>query len=656
MKVKKRDGSMQPVMFDKITARLKKLCYGFPPDTVDPLVVAQKVVYGVYDGVTSSELDDLAAETAANLTVTAPEYSLLAARIAISNLQKQTEKQFSTVIEALANYEVNGKRKPKISAEILDVVKKNAERLDAAMVFDRDFDYDYFGFKTLAHKYLMRIDDKIVERPQHMIMRVAIGIHKDDIEQAIASYNLMSVRKFTHATPTLYNAGTPNPQMSSCFLVQMKEDSIDGIFKTLHECAAISKTAGGIGLSISKIRAKNSYIAGSSGISNGLTPMLRVYDATARYVDQGGGKRKGAFAVYIEPWHDDIFEYLALRRNDGKEELKARDLFYGLWIPDLFMKRVENDEEWSLFCPNEAPGLNETWGDEFEKLFIEYEEENRFRRKVSARHLFATIIDSQIETGTPYMLYKDSANRKSNQQNLGTITHSNLCTEIIQHSNPEETAVCNLASISLPQFIGDGQFDFNELHKVTQVITRNLNKVIDGNYYPSECAKRSNMKHRPIGIGVQGLADTFLILRMPFESEEARALNLQIFEIIYHAALYASCELAEKEGTYESYYGSPISQGKLQPDLWGVETSDNGVMTKHSFGNWSTLRKSIKQYGVRNSLLVAPMPTATTAQILGNNECFEPYTSNMYTRGTLAGEFFVINAHLTKDLKKLGLN
>ncbi|KAF9992956.1 Ribonucleoside-diphosphate reductase large subunit [Entomortierella chlamydospora] len=643
-------GRKERVAFDKITARILKLCYGLDMNYVDPVQVTQKVISGVYQGVTTIELDNLAAETAAYMTTKHPDYAVLAARIAISNLHKQSKKVFSQVIEDLYRY-VNpktGKPSPMINDQTYAVVMKNADRLNSAIIYDRDFGFNYFGFKTLERSYLLKIDGKVAERPQHLLMRVAVGIHGEDIDSAIETYNLMSEKYFTHASPTMFNAGTPRPQMSSCFLLTMKEDSIEGIYDTLKTCAMISKTAGGIGLNVHNIRASGSYIAGTNGHSNGLIPMLRVFNNTARYVDQGGNKRPGAFAIYLEPWHADVFDFLDLRKNTGKEETRARDLFFSLWVPDLFMKRIEANEYWSLFCPAEAPGLQDVWGEKFEELYATYEREGRARKTVKAQKLWFAIIEAQTETGTPFMLYKDACNRKSNQQNLGTIKCSNLCTEVIEYSSPEEVAVCNLASISLPAFVTDSTtYDFKMLHKITKVITRNLNKVIDGNYYPVPEAKLSNMRHRPVGLGVQGLADAFFKMRMPFDSPQARKLNVEIFETIYHAALETSCELAQEEGTYETYEGSPVSKGILQPDMWGVTPSD--------LWDWKTLRENIAKHGVRNSLLVAPMPTASTSQILGNNECFEPYTSNIYTRRVLAGEFQVVNPWMLKDLVERNL-
>ncbi|GMH25127.1 hypothetical protein Nepgr_026970 [Nepenthes gracilis] len=635
MYVVKRDGRQEAVRFDKITARLKKLSYGLSTDHCDPVLVAQKVCAGVYKGVTTSQLDELAAETAAAMTANHPDYASLAARIVVSNLHKNTKKLFSDTVKEMYHYynERSRQKASLIADDIYDIIMKNAARLDSEIIYDRDFDYDYFGFKTLERSYLLKVGRKIVERPQHMLMRVAVGIHKDDIESAIRTYNLMSQRWFTHASPTLFNAGTPRPQLSSCFLVCMRDDSIEGIYDTLKECAVISKSAGGIGVSIHNIRATGSHIHGTNGTSNGIVPMLRVFNDTARYVDQGGGKRKGAFAVYLEPWHADIFEFLDLRKNHGKEEQRLAD------------------------C----------WGEEFEKLYNTYEKEGKAKKVVLAQNIWFEILKSQIETGTPYMLFKDTCNRKSNQQNLGTIKSSNLCTEIIEYTSPTETAVCNLASIALPRYVREKgvplesqpsklvgsrgsknrYFCFDKLAEVTAIVTTNLNKIIDVNYYPAETARKSNFRHRPIGIGVQGLADTFILLGMPFDSPEARQLNKDIFETIYYHALKASCELAAKEGPYETYDGSPVSKGVLQPDMWGVTPSDRW--------DWAVLREMVSQNGVRNSLLVAPMPTASTSQILGNNECFEPYTSNIYSRRVLSGEFVVVNKHLLHDLTEMGL-
>ncbi len=649
MYVIKRDGNRESVKFDKVTARIQKLCYGLDPVHVTPINVAMKVIEGIYEGVTTSELDNLAAETAASLTTKHPDYALLASRIAVSNLHKSTNKSFSKTMEALYNYvdPKTGKKAPLIADDVHEIIQKNAQELDSTIIYDRDFGYDYFGFKTLERSYLLKINGQVAERPQHMVMRVAVGIHKDDIASVIETYNLMSERWFTHATPTLFNAGTPKPQMSSCFLLTVKDDSIDGIYDTLKSCAKISQSAGGIGLSIHNVRATGSYIRGTNGTSNGIVPMLRVFNDTARYVDQGGGKRKGSFAIYLEPWHADIYEFLDLRKNTGKEEARARDLFTAMWTPDLFMKRVEENSTWSLFCPNEAPGLADCWGAEFEALYTRYEQEGKARKVIQARELWSAIIDSQIETGNPYMLYKDACNGKSNQQNLGTIKSSNLCTEIIEYTAPDEIAVCNLASIALPRFVDDGKFDHQKLFDITYVITKNLNKIIDRNYYPVAEARNSNMRHRPIGIGVQGLADAFILMRFPFDSPEAVRLNKEIHETIYYAAMTASKDLSKVEGPYESYPGSPVSKGVFQFDMWNVKPSDRW--------EWDVLKEEVKQYGVRNSLLLAPMPTASTSQILGNNECFEPYTSNIYSRRVLSGEFVIVNKHLLKDLVKLGI-
>ena len=651
MLVLKRDGHRESVKFDKITARVEKLCYGLDPKFVNPVEVAMKVINGLYDGVSTVELDNLAAEIAATMTTRHPDFAKLAARIAVSNLHKVTSKSFSNTMKRLYTYvdPKNGQNAPLISKETWKVIKDNAAELDDAIIYDRDFSYDYFGFKTLERSYLMKVDGKVVERPQHLLMRVAVGIHGEDIPAAIETYHLLSEKWFTHATPTLFNAGTPKPQLSSCFLLTMKDDSIDGIYDTLKQTAKISQSAGGIGLSIHNVRAKGSYIKGTGGTSNGIVPMLRNFDMTARYVDQGGGKRKGSFAIYLEPWHADVFEFLELKKNHGKEEMRARDLFYAMWIPDLFMKRIENNESWSLFCPNEAPGLADCWGEDFERLYEKYEKEGKYRKQIKAQDLWFEILEAQIETGTPYMLYKDAANRKSNQKHLGTIKSSNLCTEIIEYTAPDEVAVCNLASIALPKFVTeDGKFDHQKLYEITKVITRNLNKVIDVNYYPVEEAKNSNMRHRPIGIGVQGLADAFILLRMPFDSPEARGLNTDIHETIYFAAMESSMELSKQLGPYESFKGSPVSKGIFQFDMWGVTPSSGRW-------DWENLKREVKQHGVRNSLLLAPMPTASTSQILGNNECFEPYTSNIYTRRTLSGEFIIANKHLMKDLISLGL-
>tara|TARA_B100001750_G_scaffold68540_2_gene54670 strand:+ start:2030 stop:4390 length:2361 start_codon:yes stop_codon:yes gene_type:complete len=651
MLVIKRDQRKESVKFDKITARIEKLSYGLNTKYVKTIEIAKKVIDGIYDGVSTQELDELAAETAATLTTKHPDYAILAARISISNLHKTTSKSFSSTMKRLYTY-INpktGKNASLLSKEIYGIINKNASILDSSIIYDRDFSYDYFGFKTLEKSYLLKLKGLVVERPQHMLMRVAIGIHKENIDAAIETYNLLSEKWFTHATPTLFNAGTPKPQLSSCFLLTMKDDSIEGIYDTLKQCAKISQSAGGIGLSIHNVRATGSYINGTNGISNGIIPMLRNFDMTARYVDQGGGKRKGSFAIYIEPWHADIFEFLQLKKNHGKEELRARDLFYAMWIPDLFMKRVEANEEWSLFSPDEAKDLHETYGDDFEKLYTKYEKEGKARKSVKAQDLWFEILESQIETGNPYILYKDAANKKSNQKNLGTIKSSNLCTEIMEYTSPDEIAVCNLASIALNKFVKDDMtYDHKKLYEITKVITKNLNKVIDVNYYPVEEARNSNMRHRPIGIGVQGLADTFILMRYAFDSKEAKKLNAEIFETIYFGAMEASMEIAKKDGTYESYKGSPVSKGIFQFDMWGITPNSNRW-------DWTKLKQKVKKNGVRNSLLLAPMPTASTSQILGNNECFEPYTSNIYTRRVLSGEFIVVNKHLLKDLIKLNL-
>ena len=644
----KRSGKQESVKFDKVTARIEKLSYGLIP-IVSAIEVAKKTIAGIYQGVPTTDLDNLAAETAASLTITHPDYAILASRIAVSNLHKNTLKSFSATMRKLYDYvdDASGKALPMIADDIMQIIEENADILDSTLIYDRDFAFDYFGFKTLEKAYLLKINGKIAERPQHMYMRVAVGIHKHDIENAIKTYHLMSERWMTHATPTLFNAGTPKPQMSSCFLLTMKEDSIDGIYDTLKQTAKISQSAGGIGLAIHNIRATGSYIGGTNGTSNGIIPMLRVFNDTARYVDQGGGKRKGAFAIYLEPWHADVFEFLDLRKNHGKEEMRARDLFFALWMSDLFMKRVEANDDWSLFCPNEAPGLSDCWGAEFEKLYLQHEADGKARKVVKAQELWFKILESQIETGTPYLLYKDAANGKSNQQNLGTIKCSNLCTEIMEYTSPEEVAVCNLASMALPRFVIDGKFDHQKLYEVTYQVTKNLNAVIDNNYYPIEEARNSNMKHRPVGLGVQGLADAFIMLRLPFESDLAKMLNKNIFETIYFAAMTASKDLAKEHGAYETYEGSPVSKGIFQFDMWGVTPTDRW--------DWAALKAEVKQYGVRNSLLVAPMPTASTSQIFGNNECFEPYTSNIYTRRVLSGEFIIVNKHLLKDLVSLGL-
>lgn len=651
MYVVKRDGHKEPVMFDKITERIKKLCYGLN-ELVDPVKVAMRVIEGLYDGVSTSELDNLAAETAASMTIAHPDYAQLAARVAISNLHSNTKKSFSETMKDMYHYvnPRNGQEAPLIADDVYKVIQENAAFLDSHIIYTRDFNYDYFGFKTLERSYLLKINGKIVERPQHMLMRVAVGIHLDDLKAVIETYELMSKKYFTHATPTLFNAGTPKPQMSSCFLLAMQDDSIDGIYDTLKQTAKISQSAGGIGLSIHNVRATGSYIRGTNGTSNGIVPMLRVFNDTARYVDQGGGKRKGSFAIYIETWHADIFEFLDLKKNTGKEEMRARDLFFAMWTSDLFMKRVQEDGPWTLMCPNECPGLYDVYGEEFEKLYMDYEFRGKGRKTIRARELWEKILESQIETGTPYMLYKDAANRKSNHKNLGTIRSSNLCTEIMEFTSKDEIAVCNLASISLPMFIENGKFDHEALYNVTKRVTRNLNKVIDRNYYPVKEAENSNMRHRPVGLGVQGLADAFIMLRMPFTSDEAKKLNQEIFETLYFAAVTASMEMAKEEGPYSTFEGSPMSQGEFQHNMWGMKDEELSGRW-----DWASLRKEVMEHGVRNSLLVAPMPTASTSQILGNNEAFEPYTSNIYTRRVLSGEFIVVNKHLLHDLVERGL-
>ena len=656
MYVLKRDGRKEPVMFDKITSRVRKMCYGLN-SLVDPVKVAMRVIEGLYDGVTTSELDNLAAEIAATLTVQHPDYAKLAARIAVSNLHKNTKKTFSEVMTDLYTY-VNprtGKEAPLVSDDTYKIIMDNAAKLDSTIIYNRDFGYDYFGFKTLERSYLLKINGEIAERPQHMLMRVAVGIHQEDIDEAIETYELMSKKVFTHATPTLFNSGTPKPQMSSCFLLQIQDDSIDGIYDTLKQTAKISQSAGGVGLSIHNVRATGSYIRGTNGTSNGIVPMLKVYNDTARYVDQGGGKRKGSLAIYMEPWHADVFDFLDLRKNTGKEEMRARDLFYAMWIPDLFMKRVEENGDWTLMCPNECPNLFDTYGDEFEKLYTGYEKVGKGRKTIKARDLWEKILEAQIETGNPYMLYKDAANRKSNQKNLGTIRSSNLCTEIMEYTAKDEVAVCNLASIAIPMFIEENNegvkfFNHQKLFEVTKKITRNLDTVIDRNYYPVKEAENSNFRHRPIGIGIQGLADAFILLRLPFTSDKAKVLNQEIFETIYFAAVTSSMEMAKVKEPYSTFKGSPMSMGEFQFNMWGISEDDLSGRW-----DWKYLRNQVKENGIRNSLLVAPMPTASTSQILGNNEAFEPYTSNIYTRRVLSGEFIIVNKHLLEDLVELNL-
>lgn len=652
MYVMTRSGEKEPIKFDKITARIEALCFDLDRNFVDAVKVSQKVIEGIYDNITTRELDQLAAETAAYLSTQHPDYNVLAGRIAVSNLHKETRGCFSENIKVMYHYQnpITGEHSPLVSKELYDTVMEHAELLDKSIVDKRDFGYDYFGFKTLERSYLLKMDGKIVERPGQMLMRVSVGIHMNDINAAIETYNHMSEKNFTHASPTLFNSGTNKPQLSSCFLLTMKDDSIEGIYETLKQTALISQSAGGIGLSIHNIRAKGSFIRGTNGTSNGIVPMLKVFNDTARYVDQGGGKRKGAFAIYLEPWHADIFDFLEMRKNTGKDEHRARDLFFALWTPDLFMKRVEEDGMWSLFCPHEAPGLADCYGAEFEKLYKSYEERGIAKKVVRAQDLWFAVLESQVETSLPYMLYKDSVNEKSNQKNLGTIKSSNLCTEIMEYTAPDEVAVCNLASVALNRFVDTETRTYNhqELYNVVYRMTLNLNRIIDINYYPVPEAKKSNMRHRPIGLGVQGLQDTFFLMRHPFDSKEALELNNRIFETIYYAALQASCDQAKVNGPYETYEGSPISQGQLQFDLWGHKV-DNTLW------DWDALRADIKKHGVRNSLLVAPMPTASTSQILGNTECFEPITSNIYVRRVLSGEFAVVNKYLVQDLIEAGL-
>ena len=652
MQVVNRKGEREDVRFDAILEKLSSLAEGLDPDWIDPAQLTKLTIEGLYDGVSTRELDQLAAETAASLASHHPDYSRLAARICVDDLHRSTKDKFSDVVTDLREFidPESKKHAPLISQEVYDIIKENADVLDNHIDYNRDYNYDYFGFKTLERSYLLRLNGEIAERPQHMLMRVAVGIHHGNIEKALHTYDLMSQGYFTHATPTLFNSGTPTPQMSSCFLLTMQEDSLVGIYDTLKQCALISKSAGGIGLSIHHIRSKGSYIKGTNGESNGIVPMLRVFNDTARYVDQGGGKRKGSIAIYLEPWHPDILAFLDLRKNHGKEELRARDLFYALWTPDLFMERVQENADWSFFCPNECPGLQDAYGDEFKKLYESYEAQGLARETVPARTVWDKVVESQIETGTPYMLYKDAANLKSNQKNLGTIRSSNLCTEIMEYTSKDEVAVCNLASIALPKFVNEdiGEFDHKLLYDVTYHATGNLNRVIDVNFYPVEEARNSNMRHRPIGLGVQGLADTFAMLGLSFESDEAKKLNKEIFETIYFASCSASKDAAIKEGAYSTFKGSPASQGILQFDLWD--------MNEHSGRwDWDSLKQEIIEHGMRNSLLLAPMPTASTSQILGNNECFEAFTSNLYVRRTLSGEFIVPNRHLIKDLIKLGL-
>ena len=665
MQVVKRDGRKEDVSFDKVLERIRKAAKGLQ---VNSTAIAQRVIDQIYDGVHTTELDDLACQLSVSLTTLHPDYGVLASQIAVSNHQKNTQESFTAVVNTLGNQTMTqtGEALSYVSDELKEIVLKNGPEIDAYINYERDYLFDYFGFKTLEKSYLLRDSSKkILERPQHMWMRVALALWGSiDLKKAFETYDLMSLKKFTHATPTLFNAGTLRQQLSSCFLLSMHDDSIAGIYKTLSDCALISKYAGGIGLHAHNVRARGSIIRGTNGTSNGLIPMLRVFNNTARYVDQGGGRRNGSFAIYLEPWHADVEDFLRLKLNTGSEEERARDLFYALWISDLFMERVEADGEWSLFCPNEAPGLADVYGDKFRELYTRYENEGRARKTVSAQKLWFQILDTQMETGTPYLLYKDPANEKSNQKNLGTIKSSNLCTEIMEYSSPTEQAVCNLASIGLPAFVKyedvthtDGitfkehTFDFTEFRRVVKIITNNLNRVIDINYYPTPETSRSNMRNRPIGLGVQGLADVFAILKMPWETEEAAKLNQLIFEHLYFAAVEASMEAAKVDGHYETFPGSPASQGILQPDMWKVTpiTESDGTL------DWSSLRANVIKHGLRNSLLVAPMPTASTSQILGYNECFEPFTTNIYARRTLAGEFPMLNKHLLKDLLERGL-
>ena len=638
MRVVKRSGRIEDMRFDNITNRIKNLTYGLS-ENCDSSKVAQQVASSLYDGITAQEIDTLSAEVCIGMITVDPDYVILATRITASNIQKVCPNNFHISMKKLSKAGI-----------VTDEVARVAGRVRDDINTKRDYDFGYFGLKTLEKSYLQRLDGILMETPQYMFMRVAIGIHGDDISSVLGTYDKMSQGLFIHATPTLFNAGTPRPQMSSCFLIANKEDSINGIYGTLTECAQISKWAGGIGMHIHDVRANKSRIRGTNGQSDGIIPMLRVFNATARYVNQAG-RRKGSIAVYIEPWHADIMEFLELRLNQGDEEARCRDLFSALWIPDLFMKRVEEGGKWSLFCPDKAPGLSDAVGEEFEALFTKYEEEGRASATVPATEVWKAILKSQTETGTPYMLYKDACNKKSNQKNLGVIKSSNLCTEILEYTDKDETAVCNLASIALPKYVDEETrtFDYQKLHEVTKIVTKNLNRVIDRNFYPVETARKSNMRHRPIGLGVQGLADVFILHRVAFDSDEAKEINSRIFETMYHAALEASCELAQIDGSYETFEGSPASQGVLQFDMWGDDTKLSGMY------DWGSLKEHIKKNGLRNSLLMAPMPTASTAQILGNNECFEPYTTNIYLRRTLAGEFVVVNRHLVEDLKKIGI-
>ena len=646
-----RSGDKEPVKFDKITSRIQGLTGGLDKE-LDSALITQKAIEGIYDGISTRQLDQLTAETAAYLSTVHPDYSVLAGRIAVSNLHKETKGCFSENIKMMYNFvnPATGEHAPLVSRELHDTVVNHAEVLDKTIVDKRDFDYDYFGLKTLERSYLLRMDNRIVERPGQMLLRVSLGIHLDDMEAAVETYHSMSKKLFTHASPTLFNAGTNKPQLSSCFLLTMQDDSIEGIYNTLKQTALISQSAGGVGLSVHNVRAKGSFIKGTNGTSNGIVPMLKVFNDTARYVDQGGGKRKGAFAIYLEPWHGDIMDFLEMKKNTGQEERRARDLFYALWTPDIFMRRVQEDAHWSLFCPNECPGLAETYGAEFESLYLRYESEGKALKTLRAQDVWFAILEGQIETGSPYMLYKDAVNEKSNQKNLGTIKSSNLCTEIMEYTSPEEVAVCNLASIALNKFVDrkKGEYNHRALYKVAYRAALNLNRIIDINYYPIEEARRSNLRHRPIGIGVQGLADTFFLMRYPFESPQALELDRDIFETLYFAAMTASKDLARTHGPYETYEGSPVSDGQYQFDLWGIKPSSGRW-------NWDKLKEETATYGVRNSLLLAPMPTASTSQILGNNECFEPITSNIYARRVLSGEFAVVNKYLVKDLIERGL-
>ena len=655
MKVKKRNGELEEMRYDKITKRISALCHDLNLEYIDPTYITLKVTQGIYDGISTLELDKLAAETAASMTTTHPDYAKLAGRIAVSNLHKSTPNKFSQCVKQLYSFNEpkTGKESSLISKNLYDFVLENKEVIDSAIDIERDLDFDFFGIKTLERSYLLKIGEKIVERPQYLYMRVAMGICNGDLEMGLRIYDDLSTHLYTHATPTLFNAGTPKAQMSSCFLLANKDDSIEGLFSTIKDVAHISKWAGGIGLHVHNVRAKGAYIKGTGGESDGLIPMMKTYNEIARWINQGG-KRKGSFAIYLEPWHSDVFEFIELRKNTGKEEMRARDLFLAMWTPDLFMKRVEEDGDWSLFTPDEAPRLSDTYDTpeekNFTKLYEQYEQEGRARKVVKARKLMDKILEAQMETGTPYMLYKDPANYKSNQKNLGTIKSSNLCTEIIEYSSADEQAVCNLASIALPKYIINGEFNHELLYETTKQIVRNLNNVIDLNYYPTEETKRSNFRHRPVGLGIQGLADIFCLLGIAFESELADKIQVEIFETIYFAALTSSMEIAQKEGAYETFEGSPLSQGILQYQMWGKTDKDTSGRW-----DWKSLRKEIIKFGVRNSLLVAPMPTASTAQILGNNEAFEPFTTNLYLRRTLSGEFVVINKHLVKDLLKIGM-